>query len=138
MILSPGQTDQVTAIGPYAGWTSFGLAGLILLWLFLRHLPEKAKEMSAVIAMLNEQIAKAGEERRKTLEAYVAQADEQRRAAKEDVKYEREACAKHMQAAISSSQAHHAELMAELRKQTTAATTTAVAVQKMDEKQNGK
>jgi predicted HicB family RNase H-like nuclease len=32
-----------------AGWSSFGLAGLVLGWLFLVHLPAKDKQLSGII-----------------------------------------------------------------------------------------
>ncbi len=38
--------DEVSTTG-IAGWSSFGLAGLILAWLLLKHLPEKDRQLDA-------------------------------------------------------------------------------------------
>lgn len=38
--------DPVSGI---AGWTSFGLAGLVLSWLLLRHLPEKDRQLDRLM-----------------------------------------------------------------------------------------
>lgn len=36
---------QTTAVDAWSGWSAFGLAGLILCWLFFRHLPDKDKQL---------------------------------------------------------------------------------------------
>lgn len=43
--------EVVTEVGSgaVAGWTSFGLAGLILAWLFLKHLPAKDEQIKGLI-----------------------------------------------------------------------------------------
>lgn len=39
-----------TTSGAIAGWSSFGLAGMILAWLFLKHLPDKDKQIKDLLA----------------------------------------------------------------------------------------
>lgn len=40
-----GQLDGGPVSGAWSGWSAFGLAGLILAWLFFRHLPDKDKQL---------------------------------------------------------------------------------------------
>lgn len=41
-----------------AGWSTFGLAGLILTWLFLKHLPAKDAQMESLLAAKDTQLDK--------------------------------------------------------------------------------
>lgn len=48
--------NEVVPPGALAGWSSFGIAGLILAWLFFVHLPSKDKLFSSFIEKKDEQI----------------------------------------------------------------------------------
>lgn len=40
---------QMEALSGATGWTSFGIAGLVLAWLLLKHIPEKDKQLKDLI-----------------------------------------------------------------------------------------
>lgn len=89
-----------------AGWSSFGLAGAILCWLFFRHLPEKDRQMQdkdkQLIQLLRDHDAK--EQRIETVfkdslnlitSTFRADSQATREAADRNLTLEREACERH-------------------------------------------
>jgi ABC-type nickel/cobalt efflux system permease component RcnA len=92
------QSTGVEGLAGSAGWAGAGLLGLVLFWLLLKHLPEKDRQITELVAR-NDQRLDAQAAVFKSEQAADRQLHERQLTA------EREACEKHFATLSSSTQA---------------------------------
>ena len=53
--------SQVEMANGLAGWSSFGISGLVLAWLLLKHLPEKDRQVDSMLSRFDARLLKEQE-----------------------------------------------------------------------------
>jgi hypothetical protein len=84
-----------------AGWTTFGLAGLILAWLFLKYLPDKDKQLKDMLTAHQGVVSDKDKQLRELLTAHqIVMTDKDAQMEKKDGQIERMLAAKNEQMKI--------------------------------------